>query len=499
MNEYIRSRTGSDKYPIGEEIKHLTKVFHPASVTLRSSGKLLARSYRADTNLCRSVLAAALDAMRSRNLPNRVTPKYLASLTVEVEVHGRPRAVSPGELSSSMVMGLTGLKVSRDQAKGCILPSTACSLGLSPAQVYSSCLAQLPGSSKATSQTDAWSIFTSKHYVGYSDSAVIRLFRGKMLVPPQDIAADTFSTAASTVGLFLANSQDADGRYRTSGPKAPIHDHLYATYAMAKLARHDKRKLFSQSVDMALRYAAGFVLSDDKQARILVRPVGDRTKESPTQATAWMLLAITELPPDKGGRTLAAKLAAALQQDVVSIVGPEHGMATPDQLLDWSIALTALRKFLPNTAKSAKLIEPLQRTMAAWSLSGQKLSPMVLRGTGGLTKLPQWRQIDDSDLPDRRGGFVSSGSEPTTLDTAAAAVCLSAAMRSPSITAERKAEIGKQILRARQFCRQMLYRSKEAYWTDKPAKMIGGMRISPGSAAVSIGACAAAIEAFLLN
>jgi len=212
-----------------------------------------------------------------------------------------------------------------------------------------------------------------------------------------------------------------------------------------------------------------------------------------------MLLAISELPSDAANKKLAAKLARALQQDVVSVVGPDHELATPDQLLDWSAALLALRRFLPKNETTAKLLEPMGKTMRAWSKSGQKLNPRVLRGTGGMTALPKWRQIDDSDLPDRRGGFVSSSPEPTTLDTAIAAVCLSEAIESTSITQTDKTAINKQILQARQFCRQMLYRSREAYWTARPVKMIGGLRTSPTSAAVSLDACAAAIEAFLLK
>ena len=134
MAEFIKSRTGVDKQRIGPAMKHLTTKFHPASVTLRSSGKILARSFRADTNVCRSILAAALDAMRSSNLPDRVTPTVLDAMTVEIEIHGRARAVSSRELGDCMVQGMTGLKVSRGPIKGFVLPSTTCLLGLSALQ-----------------------------------------------------------------------------------------------------------------------------------------------------------------------------------------------------------------------------------------------------------------------------------------------------------------------------------------------------------------------------
>ena len=500
MAEFIKSRTPADKYPIPPTMKHLTTKFRPASVRLRSSGKLLARSFRADTNVCRSVLAAALDAMRSGDLPDRVTPAVLAAMTVEVEVQGPARAVSPRELGGCIVQGLTGVKVSRAGARGYLLPSTACRFGISAHQTRGVCLAQLPQADTGRVNAEAWSVFSSKHYVGYPDGAVVQLFRGKILIPPEGLTAKVLASAAATVGLFLVSGQDPNGAYSTPGRKGALHEHLYATYAMAKLSRRDGRKLFSVSVNRALAYAARFVLADKKQARVLARSSQGRAAESPTRATAWLLLAITELPPQTANKELAEKLARALQQDVVSVVGPDHGLATPGQLLDWSVALMALRKFLPKDESTAKLLEPMRKTMQAWSKSGQKLSPLVFRATPAMTSLPKWRQIDDSDLPDRRGGFVSSGAEPTTLDTATAAVCLAEAIGSAAAATQGdKAAVNKQVLRARRFCYQMLYRSREAYWTARPVKMIGGLRISPAAAAVSLDACAAAIEAFLLK
>ncbi len=497
MAEFIKSRTNAAKYPIPPAMKHLTTKFHPAAVTLRSSGKLLARSIRADTNVCRSVLAAALDAMRSSNLPDRVTPPVLAAMTVEVEIQGPPISVYPRELSSSMIPGMTGVKVSRSGAKGYVLPSTACQLGLSPKQAHVLCAAQLPKA--GSGNAEIWLIFGSKHYVGYPDAAVVQLFRGKILVPPEALTAEVLSNAASTAGLFLVRGQQSNGMYKTPGRKPALHEHLYATYAMAKLSGRDSRKLFSVSVNRALAYAARFVLADEKQARVLAKSSPGRAPESPTRATAWLLLAITELPADASNKKLAEKLARALQQDVVSVVGPDHGLATPGQLLDWSAALMALSRYLPKNERTAKLLAPMRKTMGAWSKSGQKLSPSVFRGIGTMTSLPKWRQIDDSDLPDRRGGFVSSGTEPTTIHTATAAVCLAEALESAALGEDDKTAINNQILRARRFCYQMLYRSREAYWTARPVEMVGGLRISPSGVAVSLEAGAAAIEAFLLK
>ena len=78
----------------------------------------------------------------------------------------------------------------------------------------------------------------------------------------------------------------------------------------------------------------------------------------------------------------------------------------------------------------------------------------------------------------------------STLDTAIAAVSLADALESTTDPKVDKAAVNRQILRARRFCYQMLYRNREAYWTAKPSKRIGGVRTSPSGAAVSLQAVA---------
>ncbi|MCP4374880.1 MAG: hypothetical protein GY794_01665, partial [bacterium] len=446
--------------------------------------------FRAESNVCRSVLAAALDVMRSRDLPDRVTPSVLNAMTIEIEVHGPSVAVSPRELSSCIVPGLTGLKVSRGKSGGYVLPSALYLHGLS---------AQLPLANAGITGAEAWSIFRTKHYVGYPDGAVVQLFRGKILVPPQGLTEEVLSNAAVGAGLFLAGNQDARGQYRIGNRESSLHEHLYATYAMVKLSNRHKKKIFSVSVNRALSYAVKFVLVDEKQARVLKKSLKGQKTESPTRATAWLLLALTELPSDNSNRKLAGKLARALQQDVVSLVAPEHGLATPQQLMDWSVALLALRRFLPKTVSTTKLLSPLQKTLQDWAKSGQRLKPLIFRGCGGITSLPDWRQASDSDLPDRRGGFISVGLEPPTLETAMAAICLSEAIGSTTVSHDDRTSINKQILRARRFCYQMLYRNREAYWCDKPVTMVGAARGSPTSSSIRLDTCAAVIEVLLVR
>jgi len=479
-------------------MKHLTAKHWPVAVTLRSSGKLIARNIRADRNTAGSLLAAALDAMRSSRLPDRITPSLLASLTVEVEIIGTEAAVSLAKGNSSVVTGLTGLKLSNKTAKAYALGSTAYQLALSPRQMQGFCISQISGDKRLDRREDRWTVFRTRHYVGYPDGKVVQLYRGKTLMPPAELTPDALAGAASAVGLFLVRHQDSDGFYRVAGRRGTLDEHLYATYAMAKLARRDGQKLFTVSLNRAMACGAKYVRVDDRQARVLPGPSGGPQIKSPIRATAWLLMTLTELPPKDRGAELAGKLAGALRQDVVAVVGPDHGIATPDQLVDWSIALLALRKALANDQAAIKALEPIGRTIRAWSSAKLKLSPWVLRAAGPTGNLPGWTQLDDSDLPDRRGGFLTGGSEPATLDTALAAVCLIESLRSsPPPAADDAAAIRKRAGRARQFCFQMLYRSREAYTVTKPLEMIGGVRARPDGAPVSLEACAAAIEAFL--
>jgi len=276
---------------------------------------------------------------------------------------------------------------------------------------------------------------------------------------------------------------------------------------MAKLARRDARKLFSVSLRRALACAARYVQVDRDQARVLPGSAATLRIKSPIRATAWLLMALTELPAGDRPRQLAGKLAGGLRQDIVAVVGPDHGLATPGQLVDWSIALLALRKAVSDDPAALKSLEPITRTIRAWSVAKPKFSLWVFRAAGGGAEFRGWRQLGDSDLPDRRGGFLSSssssssaaaGAEPTTLDTALAAVCLSESLKSPwRPPADKIESVRRRAAGARQFCLQMLYRSPEAYSAGRPLDMIGGVRARPDGAIISLEACGAAIEAFL--
>ena len=101
-------------------------------------------------------------------------------------------------------------------------------------------------------------------------------------------------------------------------------------------------------------------------------------------------------------------------------------------------------------------------------------------------------------LPDEAGGFAVAGAPPSALHTALAAVCLAETLeRSGGQSSAGSRALAGQIARARGFCDRMMYRPGEAYFSEDPNAWVGGVRETPASAAVTVSACASAIEAFL--
>ena len=113
MRKYLTDRIDAKSMPLTAELMPLRNAPNAAAVTLRSRGAVVALEIRDDGELCLNVAAAALRAMRSSKLPDRVDRKVLDALTVEVEVLSPARLVAREKLPSVMVRGLTGLAYSR--------------------------------------------------------------------------------------------------------------------------------------------------------------------------------------------------------------------------------------------------------------------------------------------------------------------------------------------------------------------------------------------------
>ena len=535
MLRYIRRRTPADRQAVPARLKRLAKRPYAAAVTLRDSGRPVATDIRAADSVPRSVIAAALWAMRSPKLPDRVTQPYLDSLTVEVEVLGGPRPVAEDDLAAAVLPGRTGLMLSRGHRSAYSLVSAGIVLGLRPGEMRNDCLAQLGLDRQAGTVPLQWATFASRHYVGYPNGQVKWLQRGKLLVPREVIDESLLADAARKVARYLASTQREDGRYlpgadlpsraQHAPSDEPMVDHLYATWVMARLLRgagEGDRRLLAASVNQALAYAARRVRPAEGDAW---KYVGTEDPANQLAATALLVLTLDQAPPSEPGaalqKALVAGLVGAIGRDdrLPGRLSGSSGAARPvgeASLRHAALAClalsTAMEKTSPDAAKVAKLRKALAsratsraratdvETTLWWARAGLEFPPdrSATRRASARFPLPVPAGGEAPAIRDEIGGFGPLGGEPTTVVTAWTAVQIRAQLASPrSRPAGRTAGLREQCLEARRFCYQMMYKPYEAYFAAKPDARVGAVRAGPASAAVSLRACGAAVEAFL--
>jgi AMMECR1 domain-containing protein len=206
MDRYLATRQPAER----QEIPHGTMApaarRYAAAVTLRGGGKVLGRGSCGGMILPRNVMAAALVAMRSPDLPDRVDPGVLAGLTVEVEVAGEPvevavespasqdetqpadmerkQAAVRSDIARSVRPGVTGLRLAWGPKSAWVLPSTAYEEKLDAGQVRARCLEEISRDPPSAAPAAHWSVFATMQFVGYPDGTVVRMFRGKAASQP---------------------------------------------------------------------------------------------------------------------------------------------------------------------------------------------------------------------------------------------------------------------------------------------------------------------------
>ena len=504
MRDYLTSRTNSEDYRLPAAIRPLASRPYAAAVTLRLRGSVLARHVRSDGPLPRNVVAAALQAMRTPKLPDRVTAADLADLTIEVEVMGDARSVSAQALPEQFVPGLTGLTLSRGARTAHTLPSTAVVLGLSLEAMQRDCRARMPRSTSSTPlPAEQWALFATRHYVGFPDGTVVWLVRGKMLLPHEAVSEAMLSAAAERVGECLLRNQRKTGTYDVGSDRASLQDRLYATVAMARLARRTGRRDFAASVNAALAYAGRLVKTADGRAWI-----GDGERGN-LEATALLAMAVADAPGPKSPE--ASRLHEALLETLRQSL-----KAPPDDKLNRKAAATALLALFQTTADplDRDLQAALERLVpatkqsrdpveAAWLVRAITAGRFGPKGTYAMLTDQLCREMAGlargADAPaDAYGGLAENSAPPSAATTALAAVATVEAARQwrfRTVEPERRALA--DAMRMRRFCYQMIYKAPEVYFAETPAAYVGGVRRNPASAAVSLRACAAAIEAFL--
>lgn len=502
MRKFLTDRTPPDKLapPAGPAAAPLAAMTNAAAVTLRSNGPIVGVGICDEFNLSRNVAAAAQLAMRSPKLPDRITKAVLDGLTIEVEVLSALQNVSEKDVHQVFRPGLTGLAYTQNGSAARMLPSAAYVLDLDAEQVRRTALMSLRPSRAAT-QPQGLNIFTTRHFLQQPGATTaVELFRGKDLARRQRIEQADFALAAAAVGRFLIRHQ-ANGRYATPDSDGTLREHARAAWAMAQLARvhaADANLPFAASAASAIDYAAGFARLDGGAALLADAKPGDRLA-----ASAMIALAIRDLPrPTQKTWDLRVQLLNGLAKELLA--ADAAGSATrpsimPADLYTAYLALTSVQK---TEGEFARWLADIRKSLAQFEANWPVEHALAFRS--GLTTVPPWQspkfrftQLGSGALPDERGAFVLPDQPPSTIETAAAAVCLAKALRASTSAPAEQARLAEQWLEARRFCFMMVYQSGEAYFSPEPAKWSGGVRAAPGSAHVSLGACSAAIEALL--
>jgi hypothetical protein len=570
MAQYIKARTPAEAQVLGAEAGALAGSPLCAAVTLRktvapreaadgpaSQGteeSFYVRSVQTGPSLARNVISAALEAMRSPELPDRVTGTFLDSCTVEVEVLGPPLAVGNGpeapaagqnqskyqqyqkelaqfnaRLGAAINPGLTGLLLVRGDnrsgerggARAYVLPSEAYEHSLTAADMALNCRARMDRDARGPMQ---WSIFLTMHFVGYPDGRIVYLSRGKRLAPPDVIDEKALREGAASVGAFLLRHQARRGDkgdnayagvYIIDGAPPTMVDQAHAAYAMTLLARSTGKVEFAASAKAAVAYLAPFVKLGEKagehQGAWLNWP--GATDREEIAATAWLAMAASTAGLENPQwRQMAAFLQRSLPGNAdaetrrrgdaeTATTGPAtnpggDGYLGSEEIFIGFYALERLGVAGAGVRSRLEGIEPADLQAAMWKArAGLDRRPVaqIVAGFGG-------RVLGEDGSLDEVGGVRPRGGYPLTELSAMLALV---ELEKPGMAGGKVGEGEKGRggdkdnvgLAARRFCYQMTYRATEAYFEARPGELVGGVRGSPVSAQIRLSACAAAIEA----
>ncbi len=507
MTGYLHARTTSASVNIPLQLRELDRRPNAVAVTLRRGGSVMALEVHGAGDLCTNLIIASLQAMRSPKLPDRVDDKVLASLTVEVEVLGKPRPIDPGQVDQAIVPGLTGLQCGSGNSTVYVLPSAAYVLGLSTEQMLREAMRRLGkagdvGTPAAASAQPA--VFTTRHYVGYPGSPAMELYRGKLSPTPPKLDAKSALAAAESIGRYLAAHQEADGWFTVGDGDTSLFGQCYATWSLARLAARQPSPALAESVKRSLAAIGRRVASS--QGRAVVKA------DSPDDSLAATALLALALEMDRTPqavelrRDLLAGLTASLDAPATSTGGGPatsaaaqlHGVTRGKCLAAMALATDpACEPFLASARREMLSARPASAEAALWAFragAGANWPPEFgdPNSPAGLTLQGQAAPVDN------RGGFSVGAQPPRTEITGLAAACMEQLLARPAGLPPATAGIlARQLAEARGFCANMIYQPKEAYFAAAPNSWAGAVRATPGSAAATAETCAAAIDALL--
>jgi len=509
MTDYLRARIAPSSVKIPPHLRELGRRPNAVAVTLRRGGSVVAVEVHSAGDLCTNLIIAALQAMRSPKLPDRVDDKVLAGLTVEVEVLGKPLPIDKDQAEKAIVPGLTGLQCGSGSSTVHVLPSAAYVLGLSPEQMLRGARLRLQRAAEPQSPSSAAAggqpaVFAARHYVGYPDSPAVELYRGKLSPAPSELDDKAALAAAASIGRYLAAHQEADGWFTVGDGEMPLVGQLYVTWALGRLAARQPSPALAECVKRAIAAAGRKIVRG--QGRAVVKA---DSPDDTLAATAFLALAL-EMDRTKQAIELRRELLAGLTANIDAPatrpgVGPVTAAAAQPRGVTRGRCLAAMalatdpacEPFLASARREMLPARPANAEEALWKFragAGESWPPEF-----GEPNSPVGLTLQGPAGPvDNRGGFSAGAQPPRTDITGLAAACMEQLLaRQSGIPPATAATLARQLAEARGFCANMIYQPREAYFAADPNTWAGAVRASPGSAAATAPACAAAIEALI--
>jgi AMMECR1 domain-containing protein len=508
MTDYLHARTAPSSMKIPPTLRELGRRQNAVAVTLRRGGSVMAVEVHSAADLCTNLIIAALQAMRSPKLPDRVDDKVLAGLVVEVEVLGEPRPITPDQVDQVVVQGLTGLQCGSGSSTVHVLPSAAYVLGLSPEQMLRGAMLRLGRAAEPQSQPTRadtqLAVFAARHYVGYPDSPAMELYRGKLSPAPPELDDKTALDAAASIGRYLAAHQEADGWFTVGDGETTPVEQLYVTWALVRLAARRPLPVLAESVKRALAAAGRKVARGQGQAVVKAGSPDDTL--AVTALLALALAADRTKQAVELRRELLAGLTAGLDAPAprpgggpaTAAAAQPRGVTRGRCLAAMALATDpACEPFLASARREMLPARPADAEAALWAFragAGKNWPPEF-----GEPNSPVGLTLQGQAAPaDNRGGFSTGAQPPRTDITGLAAACMVQLLARPNGIAPATADsLARQLAEARSFCANMIYQPKEAYFAADPNAWAGAVRATPGSAAATAEACAAAIEALI--
>ena len=543
MAEYLANRTGVEQQAIPDSLAHLEREqrTYAVSVTLRHEGRPVGRAIKSislkndrgisqPASVCRNVIAAALEAMRSEQLPDKITPAYLDSLTVEVEILSPPAAVEPPpgrkvtglDVDRMIFPGRTGLRVLRGAEIGYLLPTDGYTLGLDATGIRQAAVASVPQSPANADMDWRYWLLESRHFVGYGDAVpnlagrVLCLTRGKTLLPEmmasREAVAEEIVKTLPFVAAHLAANQTEDGLYAIGQAATPLRDHLAASCAMLRAGQRMKSEAIFASGMKGLEYAVNLCHREDGKAYVATDPLDQYG------ATAMLAHAMSLAPRNERSEALYGELIRALLEGIgqdgwpsAQLDGGPAKSRPPlrDALLAYMVLFGAA-----GTEEELASYAAMEKTLTAvWPGTAADALWRLRVGLRPVTPSPQSppdplasvsQVLPGQGRDDELGGFAFAR-QPASVELTALALAVRSGGQGwtgqPMLADpdKRAAQRSTMTIWAQAFVYTMMYRANEAYFSTDPATWLGAVRVDAGTARVTPAACAAAIEILLMD